>query len=89
MKKIKVFLLSAAIAGAGSAFIPAEKPPGDEYVKVGNEFRLKSSQQGNCVDEIPDVCNYILKEMHGPEPYVLSDFDFNPNETKAWIPSNP
>jgi hypothetical protein len=88
MKRIKLFMLSAAIVAAGSAFIPAETPPGDVYILDGSTFKLKSSQQGTC-RESPSVCNYTLKTIHGPEPYVLSDFDYNPNEQKVWKPATP
>lgn len=87
MKRIKLFLLSAAIVAAGSAFIPAETPPGDVYIFDGSAFELKSTQQGTCRDEMESICNYTLKPTHGPEPYVLSDFDYNPNEQKVWKPT--
>lgn len=89
MKRIQLFLLSAAIAGAGSAFIPAEKPPGDIYVKVNGTFMLKSSQRGTCETLNPSVCNYILRADHGPQPYTQTDFDFNPDEKKVWTPTTP
>lgn len=81
-------MLSAAIVAAGSAFVPAENPPGDIYVKVNGTFKLKSSQQGTCETLNPSVCNYILREDHGPEPYTEEDFDFNPDEQKVWTPAS-
>jgi hypothetical protein len=86
MKRIKLFMLSAAIVAAGSAFIPAETPPGDVYVKVGNDFLLKSTQQGRCKSGTT-VCEYILREDHGAEPYTINDFDFDPNEQQVWSPT--
>ncbi len=84
MKKIKLFLLSAAIAGAGSAFIPAEKPPGDIYVKVGTQFLLKSSQTGECILMNNSACNYELKAGHSPNQD--SDFIFTTTENRVWQP---
>jgi hypothetical protein len=80
-------MLSAAIVAAGSAFIPAEQPPGDIYVKVGSTFMLKSSQQGSCQFLNPSVCEYILR-ADASLPYTEEDFDFNPNEQKVWRPAN-
>ncbi len=85
MKRIKMYLVAAALLGAGSAFIPSTTPPGDIYVKVGSEFKLKSSQSGSCQVQNPAVCNYALKAIHGPMPYQLSDFDYNPDEQKIWV----
>ncbi|MEO6134161.1 MAG: hypothetical protein ABIP35_03345 [Ginsengibacter sp.] len=89
MKRIKLFLLTVAIAGAGSAFIPAGNPPGDVYILDGSTFKLKSTQEGSCRSQNPSVCNYTLKEIHGSEPYVLSDFNYDPNEQKIWTPATP
>jgi len=84
MKKIKLFLLSAAIAGAGSAFIPAEKPTGAIYVKVGSSFLLKSSQTGECQPMNNSACNYELKAGHSPNQE--SDFIFTTTENRVWQP---
>jgi hypothetical protein len=84
MKRIQLFLLSAAIAGAGSAFIPAEKPPGAIYVKVGPSYLLKSSQTGECVPLNNSACNYELKAGHSPNQE--SDFIFTTTENRVWQP---
>jgi len=84
MKRLQLFLLSAAIAGAGSAFIPAEKPPGAIYVKVGSSYLLKSSQTGECVPLTNSACNYELKAGHSPNQE--SDFIFTTTENRVWQP---
>ena len=84
MKRIKLFMLSAAIVAAGSAFVPAEQPPGDTYVKVGSSFLLKSTQTGRCLPMDQSACNYVLKDGHSPN--VESDFIFDINDDEYWQP---
>jgi len=84
MKRIQLFLLSAAIAAAGSAFIPAKKLTGAIYVKVGSSYLLKSSQTGECVPMNNSACNYELKAGHSPNQE--SDFIFTTTENRVWQP---
>jgi len=84
MKKIKLFLATAAILAAGSAFIPSPGATGDIYVKDGTQFLLKSTQAGACVDMTNSACNYELRPEHSP--IQESDFIYSTSENSVWQP---
>ena len=87
MKKIKLFLIGAAILGAASAFMPAAD--GDPYVLVDGQFIPKDENMGSCEDGT-SICTYILlpenQRVHKKPPFSTVDFSYNPNEQKEWVP---
>lgn len=83
MKKIKLFLLSAAIVAAGSAFI--SRPMVDEYVKDNNVWKLKSMASGSCQTQESSHCTFVLKP-NATVPY--DDSELTPNDqNRIWIPT--
>ena len=84
MKKIKLFLLSAAIIAAGSAFI-TKPATTDEYVKDGQDWVLKTTVDGitgNCIELDNMHCSFVLNP-NATQPY--QDSDFTPvDENQAW-----
>lgn len=85
MKKVKLFLIAAAMLGIGSSFAFRAKDSGDIYVKVNGAFQLKSSQSGLCIYQNLSACNYVLKVGHSPNSD--SDFDYNINDNEMWQPA--
>lgn len=82
MKRIKMFLLSAAIVAAGSAFIT---PPtvADEYVKDKGAWKLKTMANGICQNNDFTHCTFVLKPG-STQPY--KDSDFTPNDQdRIWV----
>ena len=80
MKKVKLFLLSAAIVAAGSAFI--SKPPAPEYVKTSLGWELKSMASGICTHNQDTHCTFTLNPGAIP-PY--QDSDFTPDDqNRIW-----
>jgi hypothetical protein len=88
MKKIKLFLIGAAILGSASAFIPAAD--GDPYVLVDGNFIPKDPNMGSCVNG-GTICTYTLLPAEEREnidpPYSAADFSSNPLEHKTWVPN--
>lgn len=85
MKKIKLYLLSAAIVAAGSAFISKPSHFTDEYVKDSGNWVLKSSVDGitgSCITASQMHCTYTLNPG-ATKPY--KDSDFTPiDQNQAW-----
>lgn len=81
MKKIRLVLLSAAIAAAGSAF--TTKPTVDEYVKDNGTWKLKSMASGFCRSQELSHCTFVLNPG-ATQPY--QDSDFTPDDQdRIWI----
>jgi len=81
MKKIKLVLLSAAIAAAASAF--TTKPTADEYVKDNGVWKLKSMASGQCITQVNSHCTFLLN-AGATQPY--QDSDFTPDDqNRSWI----
>jgi len=82
MKRIKLVLLSAAIAAAASAF--TTKPTADEYVKDNGVWKLKSMASGFCKSQPQSNCTFVLSPT-ATQPYD-EDSDFTPDDVnRTWI----
>lgn len=84
MKRIQLFLITAAILAAGSAFTNV-RTDGPEYVKVNDTWMLKSDAQQNIGDcqSGGTICTYTL--LSGHQPNTESDFSTDPNENAQFV----
>jgi hypothetical protein len=85
MKRIKLFMLSAAIVAAGSAFVSKPAPTSTEYVKDNGVWKVKSTVDGvtgSCIPLNNMHCTFVLRSG-ATQPY--QDSDFTPiDANQAW-----
>ena len=69
MKKITLFFAAAAIIGIGSAVATTSQGIGDEYVKIGSTYQLRSLYpNGECEPTSSDPCTYTKTANNGSLP---------------------